>query len=71
MKVPSPLSLSLCWTLCYASSTLSADKLIQRVSTEHAQLQHSIQVAMETLQQERDELQRQLQSQVRRQGTQL
>ena len=40
------------------------DSLMERFSTEHAQFQQSSQVAMETLQRERDELQRQLKQQV-------
>ena len=37
---------------------------MEQLSTEHAQFQQSSQVAMETLQRERDELQRQLKQQV-------
>ena len=41
------------------------DQLAQDSSTEHAQLQQSAQVAMETLHREKDEIQTQLRSQVR------
>ena len=42
----------------------AAESLIQRVSTERAQLAQSSEVAIETHQQERDQLNRQLQQQV-------
>lgn len=55
-----------CLCVCAHVSDIqsSTDELAQHASTEHAQLQKLAQVAMETLQQEKSELQTQLQSQV-------
>ena len=49
---------------CGCALAVSPDQLAEHASTEHAQLQQSAQAAMEMLQQEKDKLQVQLQSQV-------
>ena len=54
-------------SFCHVNCTcvlLLLDSLMEQLSTEHAQLQQSGQVAMETVQQERDDLQHRLQQQV-------
>lgn len=55
----------MCMYVCVSDhTTSSADELTQHASSEHAQLQQSAQIAMETLLQEKHDLQIQLQSQV-------
>ena len=44
--------------------TVHVDAMSERVSTEHAQFELTNQVAMETLQQERDDLENQLQQRI-------
>ena len=43
---------------------LPVEVLEKKLSTEHAQMEHSFQVAMETVQEERDQLAKQLESKI-------
>ena len=51
----------MCVFLNFECSNCPAEAVSERVSTEHAQFEHSNKVAMETLQQEKEDLQSQLQ----------